>query len=140
MKLEQIEEVTDLSRLSRVDLFNLLGRVEQLHRRLRAERKRRQTESKRKTGIKTDHGTVGVEKPGLTGTWPIMQFENGQRVSIKWFIGTLKDAYVERNRLMANGGDFKVGIRKENFSSYKYDHRRRPDAISGQQPHIAEIV
>jgi hypothetical protein len=138
MKLELIEEGADLSRLSRVDLFNLLGRVEQLHRRLKAERKRRQTESKRKTRNTADHGAVGVEKPGPTGTWPIMQFKNGQRVSITWFIGTLKDAYIERNRLIANGGDFKVGIRKEDLSSYKHDHRRRPDAISGQHGRILQ--
>jgi hypothetical protein len=46
----------------------------------------------------------GVEKPGFPGTWPIMQLKNGQRVSITWwFMGTLKDGYIERNRLMVNG-------------------------------------
>jgi hypothetical protein len=32
MELEQIEALTDLSRLSKVDLFNLLGRTEELRR------------------------------------------------------------------------------------------------------------
>jgi hypothetical protein len=72
--------------------------------------------------IRTDLGVVGVEKPGPTGTWPIMHFKNGQRVSITWFMGTLKDAYIERNKLMANGGDFRVGIRKEDFWKHKHDH------------------
>ena len=60
-----------------------------------------------------------------------MQFENGQRVSIKWFIGTLKDAYVERNELMANGGDFRVGVRKEDLWMHKHEHRRHPGATRG---------
>jgi hypothetical protein len=115
MGLEQIEGITDLSWLSRVDLLNLLGRAEQLHKRLMAEMKKRQTESKGKTRNTTDHGAVGVEKPGLTGTWPIMHFKNGQRGSITWFKGTLRDAYIEKNRLTANGGDFRVGARKEDY-------------------------
>jgi hypothetical protein len=127
MELEQIEALTDLSWLSKVELFNLLGRAEELHRRLTAERKRRQTESESKTRNTTDHGDVGAEKPGLTGTWPIMHFKNGQRVSITWFVGTLKDACIERNRLMASGDDFRVGIRKEDFLRYKHDHRGHPD-------------
>jgi hypothetical protein len=123
MELGQLEALTDLSWLSKVELFNLLGRAEQLHKRLTAERKRRQTASESKKHNTTHHGVVGVEKPELTGTWPIMHFKNGQRVSITWFMGTLKDAYIERNRLMASGDDFRVGIRKEDFLRYKYDHR-----------------
>jgi hypothetical protein len=128
MELEQIEVLADLSMLSRIDLYNLLGRAEQLHKRLKVERKRRKTESDCKTSNTTDHGAVGVTKSGLSGTWPIMHFKNGQRVSITWFKGTVKDAYIERNRLMANGGDFRVGIRKEDFWS--------PGAINGERgPH-----
>jgi hypothetical protein len=128
---EQIEALTDLRGLSRVDLFNLLGRAEQLHRRLAAERKRRQTASTSSTRNTTDHDAVRVEDPAVTGTWPIMHFRNGQRVSITWFIGTLKDAFMERNRLMANGGDFRVGIRKEDFRRHKHDHWCHPDATIG---------
>jgi hypothetical protein len=69
-----------------------------------------------------------------------MHFKNGQRVSITWFMGTLKDAYIERNKLMANGGDFRVGIRKEDFWfwRHKHDHWRHPDAISGQRSRILQ--
>jgi hypothetical protein len=97
---DQIEALTDLSGLSRVDLFNLLGRAEQLHRRFVSEWKRRHTESTSSTRDITDHGGVGVVTPGLTGTWPIMHFQDGQRVSITWFKGTLRDAYIKRNGLM----------------------------------------
>lgn len=115
MELGQIEVLSDLSRLSRVDLFNLLGRAEQLNRRLTAERRRRTVETKSKTGKATDHGEVAVEKLVPCGTWPIMQFKNGQRIAITWFVGPLKNACAERNRLMSDGGDFKIGIRKEDW-------------------------
>ena len=49
MELEEIEALSNLSALSRVDLFNLLGRVEQLNRRLGAERKRRKIDIDNKT-------------------------------------------------------------------------------------------
>jgi hypothetical protein len=124
--LEQIEALTDLSSLSKVELYNLLGRTEELRRRLTAESKRRRTENESEARNTANHGAVGVAKPGLTGTWPIMHFKNGQRVSITWFIGTLKDAFIERNRLMAKGGDFRVGIRKEDI------------AISGERTRILQ--
>jgi hypothetical protein len=138
MELEQIEALTDLSRLSKVDLFNLLGRAEQLHRRLAAERERRQTESTSSTRDTTDHGAVGVVTPELTGTWPIMHFKDGQRVSITWFKGTLKDAYIKRSGLMSNGGDFRIGIRKEEFWRHEHDRWRHPDATCGQRSRISQ--
>jgi hypothetical protein len=138
VELEQIEALADLSTLSRIDLYNLLGRPEQLHVRLKAERKRRKTESDCKTSNTTDHGAVGVTKSGLSGTWPIMHFKNGQRVSITWFMGTLKNAFIERNRLMANGGDFRVGIRKEDFWRPERDDWRHPGTISGQRGRISK--
>jgi hypothetical protein len=61
MKLEQIEAVIDLSSLSKVELYDLLGRAEQLHRKLAAERKRRQTESTSSTRDTMDHSAIGVE-------------------------------------------------------------------------------
>lgn len=63
MELEQIEALPDLSWPSPVDLFNLLGRTEQLHNRLTAEMKKRQKESTSKTRDSTDHGAVGVRSP-----------------------------------------------------------------------------
>jgi hypothetical protein len=136
VNFDQIEALTDLSGLSRADLFNLLGRAEQLHRRLAAERKRRQTESAISTRDTTDHDAVEVVTPGLTGTWPIMHFKDGHRVSITWFKGTLKDAYIKRNGLMANGGDFRVGTRKEDLWRYKQDRCRHPEATSSQRSRI----
>jgi hypothetical protein len=136
MVMEQVEALTDLSSLSKVDLFALLGRTEELCRRLKAERKRRRTECESETRNETDLGAVGVEKPGPPGTWPIMHFKNGQRVSITWFMGTLKDAILERNKLMVNGGDFRVGIEKEEIWRSKRDWRH-PDAISPQRSRIA---
>jgi hypothetical protein len=136
--LEQIEALTDLSSLSKVELYNLLGRTEELRRRLTAESKRRRTENESEAGNTANHGAVEVAKPGLTGTWPIMHFKNGQRVSITWFIGTLKDAFIERNRLMAKGGDFRVGIRKEDIGKSKEDQWRHPDAIRGERSRILQ--
>jgi hypothetical protein len=138
MELEQIEALTDLRTLSRVDLYNLLGRAEQLRRRLTAESKRRRTENESVARNTADHGAVEVAKPGLTGTWPIMHFKNGQRVSISWFVGTLKDAFIERNRLMAKGGDFRVGVRKEDIWKSKQDHWRHPGATSGERSRILQ--
>jgi hypothetical protein len=136
MELEQIEAVIDLSSLSKVELYDLLGRAEQLHRKLTAERKRRQTESTISTRDTTDHDAVEVVTPGLTGTWPIMHFKDGHRVSITWFKGTLKDAYIKRNGLMANGGDFRVGTRKEDLWRYKQDQCCHPEATSGLRSRI----
>jgi hypothetical protein len=131
VNFEQIEAVIDLSSLSKAELYDLLGRAEQLHRRLAAEKKVRHTENKSKSCSTTDQGAVDVVAPGPTGTWPIMHFKDGERVSITWFKGTLKDAYVKRNELMANGGDFRVGVRKEDFWMHKHEQRRHPGATSG---------
>jgi hypothetical protein len=136
VELQQIEALTDLSTLSRVDLYNLLGRTEQLRRRLTAESKRRRTEKESEARNTANHSAVEVAKPGLTGTWPIMHFKNGQRISITWFIGTLKDAFIERNRLMVEGGDFRVGIRKEDIGKSKEDHWRHPDATSSERQSV----
>jgi hypothetical protein len=138
VNFEQIEAVIDLSSLSKVELYDLLGRAEQLHRKLTAERNRRQTESTSSTRDTRDHVAVGVVTPGLIGRWPIMHFKDGQRVSITWFRGTLKDAYIKRNSLMANGGDFRVGTRKEDLWRYKHDQCRHPDATSGQRSRILQ--
>jgi hypothetical protein len=115
MELEEIEALSNLSVLSRVDLFNLLGRVEQLNRRLRAERKRRKIDIDNKAPKTRPLNNVRADKLGLTGTWPIMQFKNGRRASVTWFIGTLKNACIERKRLMLEAADFKIGIRKEDW-------------------------
>jgi hypothetical protein len=138
VNFEQIEALTDLRGLSRVDLFNLLGRAEQLHRRLAAERKRRQTENQCEKCNTSEHGAVGVATPGLTGTWPIMHFKDGRRVSITWFKGTLKEAYTKRNGLMANGGDFRVGIRKEDFWKHEHDRWHHPEGTSGRRSRILQ--
>jgi hypothetical protein len=86
--------------------------------------------------IQRINDAVEVVTPGLTGTWPIMHFKDGHRVSITWFKGTLKDAYIKRNGLMANGGDFRVGTRKEDLWRYKQDRCRHPEATSSQRSRI----
>ncbi len=68
MELEEIEAISDLSGLSRVDLFNLLGRAEQLNRRLTAERRRRKIETDDKPLTTKPHNDVTLDKLGLTGT------------------------------------------------------------------------